>query len=176
MRRAEADILAMRDAIDFDPFKVVIDTRGAGITGSDAHYLLLRDHRIYCELATESALVLLLGATSTPDVDRFWTSLQALPKADVEPDRPLSLPSNCERAMGLAEAFYSNTEIVAAVDAIGRVSADALAAYPPGVPNVLPGEVLSAEVVSFLRATAAAPSGYVRGACDPALEQFRVVA
>lgn len=68
MRRTEADSLAMRDAIDFDPFNVVIDTRGAGITGSDAHYLLLRDHRIYCELATESALVLLLSAPSTPTV------------------------------------------------------------------------------------------------------------
>ncbi|MFC7765844.1 Orn/Lys/Arg family decarboxylase [Leucobacter soli] len=60
--------------------------------------------------------------------------------------------------------------------AVGRVSADSLAAYPPGVPNVLPGETLSAEVVAFLRATAAAPSGYVRGAADPSLDQFRVVA
>ena len=60
-------------------------------------------------------------------------------------------------------------------EAIGQVSADALAAYPPGVPNVLPGEVLSAEVVSFLRMTAAAPSGYVRGAQDSRMDTFRVV-
>ncbi|MGO1312675.1 MAG: amino acid decarboxylase, partial [Brevibacterium aurantiacum] len=55
-------------------------------------------------------------------------------------------------------------------------SADSLAAYPPGVPNVLPGEVLSAEVVDFLRATAAAPSGYVRGAQDSRMDTFAVVA
>ena len=158
------------------PFKVVIDTRGAGITGNDAHYQLLRDHRIYAELSTPSALLLLIGAISPVDVDRFWNALQELPEAEIEPERPIVLPAPCERAMGLGEAFYSPVEMVTADQAVGRVSADSLAAYPPGVPNVLPGEILSAEVVDFLRATGAAPSGYVRGAADPALATFRVVA
>ena len=175
-RDATPDILASPDAIANDPFKIAIDTRGAGITGSDAHFELLRDHRIYCELSTPSALLLLVGATSPLDVDRFWTALQSLPEAEVEPERPIALPGNCERAMGMGEAFFSHVEIVSATEAVGRVSADSLAAYPPGVPNVLPGEVLNAEVISYLRATAAAPSGYVRGASDPALDSFRVVA
>ncbi|WP_244302940.1 hypothetical protein [Leucobacter coleopterorum] len=175
-RDATPDILASPDAIAHDPFKIAIDTRGAGITGPDAHYQLLRDHRVYCELSTPSALLLLVGATSPVDVDRFWSALQALPEAEIEPERPIALPANCERAMGLGEAFYSPVETVSYSEAIGRVSADSLAAYPPGVPNVLPGEILSAEVVSFLRSTAAAPSGYVRGAADPALTTFRVVA
>ena len=59
---------------------------------------------------------------------------------------------------------------------MGRISADSLAAYPPGVPNVLPGEVLSQEAVDFLRHMGSAPSGYVRGANDPELSTFRVVA
>lgn len=175
-RDATPDILASPDAIANDPFKIAIDTRGAGITGPDAHHRLLRDHRVYCELSTPSALLLLVGATSPPDVDRFWDALQALPEAEVEPERPIALPGGCERALGLSEAFFSPVAEVPAAEAVGRISADSLAAYPPGVPNVLPGEVLSAEVVAFLRATAAAPSGYVRGAADPALDSFRVVA
>ncbi len=175
-RDATPDILARADAVANDPFKVAIDTRGAGITGSEAHHLLLRDHRVYCELSTPSALLLLVGATSPVDVERFWGALQALPEASTEPERPLALPASCERVMGLGEAFFSPVETVPYTEAVGRISADSLAAYPPGVPNVLPGEILSAETVSFLRATAAAPSGYVRGASDPALEAFRVVA
>lgn len=175
-RDATPDILASPDAITNDPFKIAIDTRGAGITGSDAHYQLLRDHRVYAELSTPSALLLLVGAVSPVDVDRFWNALQALPEAAIEPERPIVLPAACERAMGLGEAFYSPVEVVPFDQAVGRVSADSLAAYPPGVPNVLPGEILSAEVVDFLRATGAAPSGYVRGAADPALATFRVVA
>ena len=175
-RDATPDVLARADAIANDPLKIAIDTRGAGITGGDAHHLLLRDHRIYCELSTPSALLALVGATSEIDVERFLAALQALPEADAEPERPIALPSQCERAMGLRAAFFSGVEVVSATDAVGRISADALAAYPPGVPNVLPGEVLSAEVVSFLRATSASPAGYVRGAADPALATFRVVA
>lgn len=175
-RDATPDILASPDAVTNDPFKIAIDTRGAGITGSDAHYQLLRDHRVYAELSTPSALLLLVGAVSPVDVDRFWNALQALPEAAIEPERPIVLPAPCERAMGLGEAFYSPVEMVTFDQAVGRVSADSLAAYPPGVPNVLPGEILSSEVVNFLRSTAAAPSGYVRGAADPALATFRVVA
>lgn len=174
-RDATPDILASPDAIANDPFKIAIDTRGAGITGDEAHYRLLRDHRIYCELSTSSALLLLVGATSPVDVDRFWDSLQALPEAAIEPERPFTLPASCERSMGLNEAFFADIETVPYTEAVGRVSADSLAAYPPGVPNVLPGEVLNDEVIAFLRGTAAAPSGYVRGSSDPALDTFRVV-
>lgn len=175
-RDATPDILASPDAVAHDPFKIAIDTRGAGITGDQAHHLLLRDHRIYCELSTPSALLLLVGATSPVDVDHFWQSLQSLPEAEVEPERPIVLPAGCERALDPAEAFFSPLEVVPWHEAPGRVSADSLAAYPPGVPNVLPGERLNAEVISFLRATAESPSGYVRGANDPELATFRVVA
>lgn len=175
-RDATPDILNRPDAITNDPFKIAIDTRGAGITGDDAHNRLLRDHRVYCELSTPAALLLLVGATSPVDVDRFWNALQSLPEAEIEPERPIALPAGCERAMGLDEAFYSPVEIVPHTEAAGRVSADSLAAYPPGVPNVMPGEVLGEQVIEFLRTTAASPSGYVRGAADSELACFRVVA
>lgn len=175
-RDATPDILASPDAITNDPFKITIDTRGAGITGNDAHYLLIRDHRIYCELSTPSALLLLVGATSPVDVGRLWEALHSLPQEDEEPERPLALPSPCTRALDPTEAFFSEVETVPFEQAAGRISSDSLAAYPPGVPNVLPGEVLTEEVITFLRNTAAAPSGYVRGSHDPALNHFRVVA
>ncbi|GEB22202.1 arginine decarboxylase [Brevibacterium aurantiacum] len=175
-RDATPDILGGHDAIDNDPFKVVIDTRGAGITGSEAQYQLIRDHRIYCELATPSALLLLIGATSPVDVDRFWTALQELPRSEAEPERPIVLPGSCQKRLDISDAYFAESQTVPFAEAVGRASADSLAAYPPGVPNVLPGEVLSAKAVDFLRATAAAPSGYVRGAQDSRMDTFAVVA
>lgn len=175
-RDATPDILAGRDAVDADPLKIVIDTRGAGITGSDAQYMLIRDHRIYCELATPSALLLLVGATSPVDVERFWSALQALPRSESEPERSIVLPGRCAKRREIGEAFFAASEVVPAAEAVGRVSADALAAYPPGIPNILPGEELSEEAVTFLGMTAGAPSGYVRGAQDSRMETYRVVA
>src|SRR5699024_9695963 len=119
------DILGGADAIATDPFKVVIDTRGAGITGSQAQYLLIRDHRIYCELATPSALLLLIGATSPVDVERFWTALQSLPHSAAEPERPIVVPGSCTKHMEIAEAHFAGSRIVPFTEAVGRVSADA---------------------------------------------------
>jgi lysine decarboxylase len=73
------------------------------------------------------------------------------------------------------DAFFAPSEIVDAAHAVGRVSADTLAAYPPGIPNVMPGEVISAGVLEFLAYTAAQRGGYVRGALTPAVDTFRVV-
>ncbi|KSU56024.1 aminotransferase class I/II-fold pyridoxal phosphate-dependent enzyme [Microbacterium enclense] len=175
-RDATADVRAMPDAVTHDPLKIPIDLRGSGIGGNDAHNVLLREHRIYVELSTPTALLPLIPAVSEADVERFMTALESLPVRETGASAPLPLPSPCVSAMPLSEAFYAPVELVPHREAAGRISADSLAAYPPGVPNVLPGEVLSHEVIAYLRDTAAAASGYVRGAVDPALETFRVVA
>lgn len=74
------------------------------------------------------------------------------------------------------DAYFGESVLVDAEEAIGRISSDSLAAYPPGIPNVLPGERITEETVVFLQAVAASPTGYVRGAADQGLTQFRVVA
>jgi len=56
------------------------------------------------------------------------------------------------------------------------VSANALAAYPLGIPNLLPGEMITAETHDFLSRTAAAPFRHIRGAVDPELTRLRVLA
>jgi lysine decarboxylase len=55
------------------------------------------------------------------------------------------------------------------------VSADSLAAYAPGIPNLLPGELITAPTLEFLRHTATSPFGHVRGAVDPQFTQLRVL-
>jgi lysine decarboxylase len=73
------------------------------------------------------------------------------------------------------DAFLRPSVAVAAQDAVGRVSAETLAAYPPGIPNVMPGEVITAEAVRFLTAVSNAPGGHVRGASDRSLGTLRVI-
>lgn len=75
------------------------------------------------------------------------------------------------------DAYFADAfDVVAAEDAVGRISADTLAAYPPGIPNVLPGEEITEEIVKFLQAVATSPTGYVRGAQEAKVTTFRVVA
>ena len=77
--------------------------------------------------------------------------------------------------MSLRDAYFADAEVVPAERAVGRVAADALAAYPPGIPNLLPGEVITPDVLAFLQLTAASPFGNVRGAVDDAMSFVRVL-
>ena len=58
--------------------------------------------------------------------------------------------------------------------AAGRVSAEIICPYPPGIPITAPGERLTLEVVDYLQQLAAA-GVMVEGAADESLAQFRVV-
>ena len=60
-------------------------------------------------------------------------------------------------------------------EAEGRIAAESLAAYPPGVPNVLPGERLTRATLDYVADTFA-QGGLVRGASDRSLKTIRVVA
>ena len=72
------------------------------------------------------------------------------------------------------EAFFARNETVPADEAIGRVSAELVAPYPPGVPVLAPGELITADAVAALREVAA-DGGRIAYAADPTLATFQVV-
>jgi arginine/lysine/ornithine decarboxylase len=78
-------------------------------------------------------------------------------------------------AMSPRDAFFADTQVIQIAAAAGRISAELLCPYPPGVPLVFPGEPLSSEVLQQLQATLAA-GGVVTGARDATLETVLVVA
>ena len=69
------------------------------------------------------------------------------------------------------DAFLGAAEVVAVDDAVGRVSCESIAGYPPGIPALLPGERITAEVVAYLRELRDA-GARLHGASDPA---FRTI-
>lgn len=170
---------AFPDIVGFDPLRIAIDTRAGGITGHEARRLLFRDHQVMVEVATDAAIVAVIGAGFVPDTDRFLEALHTLPSpltgSGTDPAAMLRLPAPGPAKLTAREAFLSPTRVLPAEQAVGRISADTLAAYPPGIPNVLPGEVITAEAVRFLQRTATAPNGHVRGALDLGVTRLRVV-
>jgi arginine decarboxylase len=73
------------------------------------------------------------------------------------------------------EAFFATPETVPASAAAGRVSAELIAPYPPGVPVLAPGELITAAAIDALRAVAA-DGGRIAYAADPSLATFQVIA
>jgi arginine decarboxylase len=158
-----------------DPLRIVIDTRSGGLSGHEARQVLFDGHQVHTEMATDSVIVAVIGAGAEPDVDRVLRALEALPDHGAAGTPPIALPEPGPAVVSLRQAYFAEAELVRADDAVGRVSSDALAAYPPGIPNVLPGELITAATRDFLQRTAASPFGHVRGAADAALTQMRVL-
>ncbi|WP_300681447.1 aminotransferase class V-fold PLP-dependent enzyme [Nocardioides sp.] len=73
------------------------------------------------------------------------------------------------------DAFFADTETVPAAQALGRISAEVIAPYPPGVPVLVPGEEITPETVELLQ-DAAAAGVRIAYAADPTLATFQVVA
>ena len=173
---------AFEDIVAVDPLRVPIDVSATGVSGHWLRQRLIERDGIYFEMSTATSLVALIGAGTTPDLATAHRALvAAVDSADAHAERtagdaadfPALPPSGPLRILP-RDAFFSATELVPAAEAVGRISADTLAAYPPGIPNVIPGEQITAETVAFLQAVAVSPSGYVRGAVDAQVSRFRV--
>jgi lysine decarboxylase len=94
-----------------------------------------------------------------------------------EPRRPIATAAwtvEPQTVLAPREAFFARNATVAASAAIGRVSAELVAPYPPGVPVLAPGELITKEAVEGLRQVAA-DGGRIAYAADPTLGTFQVV-
>ena len=172
------------DIISTDPLHVPIDVSRLGQSGHWVRDRLIAEHGVYFEMSTATSIVAILGALASPDLDRLMAALtavadeaDALRAAGESTDQSgfPQLPDPGTLRMLPRSAFFAESVVVTAHQAIGQVSADTLAAYPPGIPNLVPGEEITEETVNFLQAVAASPTGYVRGAVDPLVATFRVV-
>ena len=164
----------------WDPLRIVIDVRGTGCTGYEVAAALRSAYDIYVELATQATLVLVLG------IGQPVEALERLSHDFAETvrhiARPAALPSLARApsvlgqgtAISPRDAFLGEGEAVPVEEAIGRISAESIAGYPPGVPTLLPGELVTAEVVAYLRELTSA-GARLHGAADPTFATVRVL-
>jgi lysine decarboxylase len=163
----------------YDPLRLVVDVRGTGVSGYRLAQLM-RERDIHPELAGENVIVAVFGMaeTSSDNAARLVEALeQAVTRLPGERDpgaqEIMPPPPWGPLEMTPREAFLGAQEVVPIEDAVGRIAAESLAAYPPGIPNVLPGERLTAETWEYIRAILAA-GGSLRGASDRTLRTARV--
>jgi len=166
-----------------DPFRVCVDVTGGGADGLMLGRLLRTAHDVHVELTGANVMVAIFAMGERfRDGDRLVSALSgALASAAESTDSslPLHIDARAPDWGGLAmtprDAFFSPSCAVEIEAAVGRVSVESLAVYPPGIPNVLPGELLGAELIDFL-VSSRARGAFIRGASDPTLETVRVLA
>ena len=175
-------LVGRRGVHDYDPLRLAIDVRGTGATGYQVAPMLRELGDINLELFGENVMVAVFGmgervaAQGARLVEALRRAVDQLDAAGPREHEAFAPPPPWgELAMGPREAFLGPQEVVPAERAVGRVAAESLAAYPPGVPNVLPGERLTAETLDYVQ-RALEQGGSLRGASDRKLRTVRVVA
>jgi arginine decarboxylase len=165
----------------YDPLRLAIDVRGTGATGYELAAVMLAEDDIVFELFGENVVVAVFGMGEHvgPAVERLVTALRrAVDRLDAPGDRehePFAPPPPWgDLAMTPRDAFLGPQEAVPLAEAAGRIAAESLAAYPPGVPNVLPGERLTEPTIEYVQQTLE-HGGMLRGATDRKLRTIRVV-
>ena len=165
----------------WDPLRIVIDVRGTGVTGYELAAELRAAYDIYVELATHATLVLVLGLGQPVEpLERFAHDFAETVRTLSRPGDSIAIASPSvslehQSVVPIRDAFLGEGETVPVDDAIGRISCESIAGYPPGVPTLLPGERVTTEVVRYLRELTAA-GARLHGAADPTFATVRVLA
>ena len=162
----------------FDPAKIVLRANRLGASGVDIERELGAQN-IRVEMADRDTVVFLATLADSAEVfDHLVTVLIPILKKLEQQPRPsataLSWSIVPTPGISMRDAYFAHTEMVSAKSALGRISADLIAPYPPGVAVVAPGEVLTAQIIDGLAASAAA-GVRIAYATDPSLSTYRVV-
>lgn len=175
-------LLERESVAGWDPLRVVIDVRGTGATGYRVAELARELTDVNFELASDTVAVAVFGlGTGSPTRGQRLLEAMTTVVEYLAENPPLAAPRVAlpppwgDPAMTLRDAFFGRQEVVPFDQAEGRIAAEPLAAYPPGIPNVLPGEYLTRETLNFI-SDSVEHGGFVRGAADRKLETLRVVA
>jgi lysine decarboxylase len=170
-----------RSVAAWDPLRLSVDVRRTGATGHRIAQVMRERDDIIVELFSENVVVAAfgLGERSGPAAERLVAGLrhaaEAIGADDLEQRRAFAEPPPWgPLELAPRDAFLGAQEVVPFEAAEGRIAAESLAAYPPGVPNVLPGERLTAPTLEYI-ADSLAHGGLVRGASDRSLKTIRVV-
>lgn len=151
-----------KDNVMLDPTKVTVDISSSGYTMEELQRVLFERFNIQVEKSTFNTLTLLLTVgTTRSKCSRLYDALMRLAREGRSPRRLYQTPQIPEftRLKHLPrDAFYSGGELVALVNEddtlnkalIDRTSADQIVPYPPGIPVLAPGQVITAEILEYL--------------------------
>nr|WP_321468568.1 aminotransferase class V-fold PLP-dependent enzyme [uncultured Desulfobulbus sp.] len=161
-----------RDNIGHDRLKILLDVSRLEYSTSDIHRYLLDEIGLEIEKYTHSTILVLLTLGGTRSkVIRLYNALKkldqkkaALPVCKVRKQRTSNLPGITLKCLP-SDAFFGKRCSLPFDNAIGRISAGLVTPYPPGIPILVPGQLIQQETIDYLR-TLIAQNTRIQGMYD----------
>ncbi|NSL50723.1 aminotransferase class I/II-fold pyridoxal phosphate-dependent enzyme [Calidifontibacillus erzurumensis] len=177
---AGKEILGTKATYDYDPTKLIISVKDLGMTGYEAEIWLRENYNIEVEL---SDLYNILCIITIGDTERE-TEILVKALRDLSESRRSSsketkaievhVPAIPRLALSPRDAFYAETEVVPIEESIGRISAEFIMVYPPGIPILIPGEIITKENIDYAKENLEVGLP-VQGPEDESLNHLRVI-
>jgi arginine decarboxylase len=183
------ELQGKKGVFDLDPTKIAVTVKGLGYSGYEASEILRRRYNIQVELADLFNVVALVTIGTTRDAaDRLVNAFEELAHGERKLDmfapsgileqrlrrKNFALPAIPPMRMRPREAFLADAEFVKLRESKGRICAETLTPYPPGIPVIAPGEEITAETIDYLRLELKA-GVRIQGPYDDKLRVIRVV-
>lgn len=179
LRQSHLSVLDMSQRIGFqqDLTRLTVDVSAVGTTGFEAD-LWLHDRGITAELPTLHQLTFIISlGNSAQDIQQLVQGVRQLPATEGN-HAHADLPQHCFEMsvsdVSPREAFFTPTVVCPVHDAVGQLSADAVCIYPPGIPHLMPGELITETVLNGL-IVAQRSGAHLSGLADPTLQTLRIL-
>ncbi|WP_445506696.1 aminotransferase class I/II-fold pyridoxal phosphate-dependent enzyme [Niallia sp. 03190] len=151
-----AEIVEAHIAYDFDPTKLIISVKDLGITGHEAEEWLRKNHQIEVEMSDlYNVLCIITPGDTEKEAAILIDALKELSEVYYtragKVEAKVMLPNIPVLALTPRDAFYSETELVDFDDSVGRVIAEFIMVYPPGIPIFIPGEIITEDNLQYIK-------------------------
>ncbi len=157
LRYISRDLIKGEEGVyDFDPGKLLISTKGAGISGRDLYDMLRNEYRIQPEMAADTYCLMILTIMDTDEgFKRIKNALMCIDKRISKNTKDSKKPvdtgfsvnslygKKADQIMPPFKALDAAVHYVGIKDAAGRISGNYVSLYPPGIPLLVPGERIS---------------------------------
>lgn len=167
--------------LQLDSTKVTVNFAAWGYTGVEVGELF-REARVAVELVDAyNVLFLVTYADVTTDYDEALARIAAvLDKMQAQKRAPLQLAAaaqvpQTQAVLPLCEVFYRAKKAVSLAQAAGKICGEQVSFYPPGIPVLLPGELVTEEIIAYCRAQKELGLP-VSGPADSSLQTIRIIA
>eukprot|EP00850_Spirogloea_muscicola_P009001 SM000049S16772 [mRNA] locus=s49:721518:725627:+ [translate_table: standard] len=172
--------------VGLDVLRITVSTVGLGLSGVAVDEILCSTYNVIAELPSLHCISFAFSSgTTAAHARQLVDAFAALSKRhgmSVQDGRASHFPRptsadaacTCGPMLSPRVAFFSPFRGVPVQRSVGQISAELMCPYPPGIPVILPGEVITAEAVAYLQEVMKA-GGWVNGPRDDTLEVIDII-
>jgi lysine decarboxylase len=162
---------------DFDVTKLSVHTLGIGLAGVEVYDMLRDDYGIQIEFGdTGNLLAIISVGDNDYAIERLVSSLSEIKRLHSREHVDLWDHEYIKPVVRLSpqEGFYAERRPVLLTDSKGEISSEFVMCYPPGIPILAPGELITADALGYI-SYAREKGSLVMGPQDMTLEYINVV-